>query len=98
MPWFWDGERQGGGVLSDMMCHSVEVARFMLTKPGESRDTLKLVSANATVSTLKWKRPEYAAQLSARTGGEIDYLSRPAEDFARGMLTLRDPDGNDAII
>ncbi len=26
MPWFWQGNRQGGGVLSDMTCHSVEVA------------------------------------------------------------------------
>ncbi|WP_439572113.1 Gfo/Idh/MocA family protein [Phreatobacter sp.] len=97
-PWFWDGERQGGGVLSDMMCHSVEVARFLLTKPGEARGSLTLVSANATVSTLKWKRPAYAAALSARTRGEIDYLARPAEDFARGLITLRDPDGNEAII
>ena len=97
-PWFWDGERQGGGVLSDMMCHSVEVARFLLTKPGEARGSMKLVSANATVSTLKWKRPAYAAQLRARTAGEIDYATRPAEDFARGLLTLRDPDGNEAVI
>jgi predicted dehydrogenase len=97
-PWFWDGVRQGGGVLSDMMCHSVEVARHLLTKPGESRQSLTLTSANATVSTLKWKRPAYAAQLKARTGGEIDYTQRPAEDFARGLLTLRDPDGNEAII
>ena len=21
MPWFWEGELQGGGVLNDMMCH-----------------------------------------------------------------------------
>ena len=97
-PWFWDGERQGGGVLSDMMCHSVEVARFLLTKPGESRESMTLVSANATVSTLKWKRPVYAARLRDRTGGEIDYATRPAEDFARGLLTLRDPDGNEAVI
>jgi predicted dehydrogenase len=34
MPWFWQGELQGGGVLNDMMCHSVEVARFPLTEPG----------------------------------------------------------------
>jgi predicted dehydrogenase len=97
-PWFWDGVRQGGGVLSDMMCHSVEVARHLLTRPGEPRGSLTLVSANATVSTLKWKRPAYAAQLKQRTGGEIDYAARPAEDFARGLLTLRDPDGNEAII
>ena len=97
-PWFWDGERQGGGVLSDMMCHSVEVARYLLSKPGEPRDALKLVGASATVSTLKWKRPAYAEMLRARTGGEVDYAKRPAEDFARGLLTLRDPEGNEAII
>src|SRR5215510_3905551 len=27
MPWFWQGDLGGGGVLNDMMCHSVEVAR-----------------------------------------------------------------------
>jgi len=30
MPWFWQGRQQGGGVLSDMTCHSVEVGRFLL--------------------------------------------------------------------
>ncbi len=35
-PWFWQGERQGGGALLDMMCHSVEVARFLLTAPGSA--------------------------------------------------------------
>jgi predicted dehydrogenase len=34
MPWFWEGTLQGGGVLNDMMCHSVEEARYMLTAPG----------------------------------------------------------------
>ena len=24
-PWFWRGDLQGGGVLNDMMCHSVEL-------------------------------------------------------------------------
>ena len=38
MPWFWSGELQGGGVLNDMMCHSVEVARYLLTAPGAPRD------------------------------------------------------------
>ena len=40
MPWFWEGTLQGGGVLNDMMCHSVEEARFMLTPPGAPRDVL----------------------------------------------------------
>ena len=38
------------------------------------------------------------APLSQHTGADIDYLTRPAEDFARGSLTLRDPDGNEAVI
>ncbi len=97
-PWFWQGEKQGGGVLSDMMCHSVEVARYLLTAPGERRETLRLVSASATIATLKWARPEYAAKLSAMMGAEVDYTRRPAEDFARGTLVLVDTDGNKLII
>ncbi len=98
-PWFWQGERQGGGVLSDMMCHSVEdVGRFMLTAPGESRDALRLVSANATVANVKWTRKPYVDRLRAAMGPGVDYAARPAEDFARGMLTLEDPDGNEVFI
>jgi predicted dehydrogenase len=81
-PWFWLGERQGGGVLSDMMCHSVEVARYLLTEPGKGRESLKLKSANATIANLKWTRPRYADQLKQEMGSEIDYANRPAEDFA----------------
>lgn len=97
-PWFWRGDLQGGGVLSDMMCHSVEVARYLLTSPGADRSELKLKAANGTVANLKWTRPQYARALQERMGAEVDYLSRPAEDFARGNLVLADPDGNEVII
>lgn len=97
-PWFWQGQRQGGGVLSDMMCHSVEVARFLLTEPGAERSSLTLKSASATVANLKWTRPEYASQLRAMMGDEVDYARRPAEDFARGTLVLEDATGNELII
>ncbi|CAH1662422.1 putative dehydrogenase [Hyphomicrobiales bacterium] len=96
-PWFWQGDKQGGGVLSDMMCHSVEVGRFLLTAPDEPRDALKLVSVNATVANLKWTRPAYAAKLAAAMPG-VDYINRPAEDFARGILTFAGPDGETAIV
>ena len=95
-PWFWNGEQGGGGVLSDMMCHSVEVGRFLLTAPGEPRSALRPVSANATIATLKWSRPAYASQLKARMG--VDYANRPSEDFARGLITMEDPDGNEVVI
>jgi myo-inositol 2-dehydrogenase / D-chiro-inositol 1-dehydrogenase len=32
MPWFWDVNRSGGGVLLDMGCHSVEFGRWVLGK------------------------------------------------------------------
>ena len=97
-PWFWRGSQQGGGVLLDMMCHCYEVARFLLTEPGAPRNTLTPVSANATVSSLKWTRPEYAAKLKTLMGPQVDYLRAPAEDFARGTIVLRAPDGREAMI
>ena len=33
MPWFWDVNRSGGGVLLDMGCHSIEYARWVFGKP-----------------------------------------------------------------
>ncbi|HRP77939.1 MAG TPA: Gfo/Idh/MocA family oxidoreductase [Aquamicrobium sp.] len=97
-PWFWQGDKQGGGVLSDMMCHSVEVARHLLTAPGAARDSLKVKSVNGTVANLKWTRPHYADQLRQRFGDEVDYRNRPSEDFARGVVVLEDEDGNELMI
>jgi predicted dehydrogenase len=98
MAWFWQGEKQGGGVLLDMMCHGVEAARFLLTPPGESRDALKVKSVNGTVASLKWTRPEYARKLKDTMGPEVDYVSKPSEDFARGLVTLEDEEGHTAMI
>tara|TARA_B100000029_G_scaffold488325_1_gene544767 strand:- start:4211 stop:5461 length:1251 start_codon:yes stop_codon:yes gene_type:complete len=98
MPWFWEGELQGGGVLNDMMCHSVEEARFMLTKPGDPRDSLKPKSVNAYASCLKWQRPEYAQVLSNNSNGKTDYLNRPAEDFARSLIEYEDENGNNLVV
>jgi len=97
-PWFWQGDRQGGGVLSDMMCHSVEVARFLLTEPGAPRASLKVKTVNGTVANLKWTRPRYAQDLRRRFGADVDYGTRPAEDFARGTVVLEDPVGNEVMI
>jgi predicted dehydrogenase len=98
MAWFWSGERQGGGVLNDMLCHSFEVARHLLTAPDETRDALTVESVNAQIASLKWTRPEYAALLRERTGGAVDYARAPAEDFARATVTLRGPEGQPLII
>jgi predicted dehydrogenase len=97
-PWFWRGEKQGGGVLLDMMCHSVEVGRFLLTQPGLGRASLRPVAATASVATLKWARPEYAARLRANMGDEVDFNRSPSEDFARGLVQFEDSDGNEIMV
>ncbi len=98
MPWFWEGELQGGGVLNDMMCHSVEVARYMLTPPGADRSFLTPVKLSAQIMCLKWQRPHYAKLLSENSGGKTDYINRPAEDFARSLIEYRDKNGEKLIV
>ena len=98
MPWFWEGELQGGGVLNDMMCHSVEEARFLLTDPEKKRESLTPLSVNAYASCLKWQRPEYAKILSENSGGETDYLKRPSEDFARSLIEYRDEENQKLVV
>jgi predicted dehydrogenase len=97
-PWFWDGSLQGGGVLNDMMCHSVEEARFMLTPPGKPRQALTPVRLTAYATCLKWQRPDYARQLSEQSQGQTDYLRRPAEDFARSLIEYRDEEGEILVV
>ena len=98
MPWFWEGSLQGGGVLNDMMCHSVEEARFMLTDPNKSRDSIKPISISAHMDCLKWQRPEYAKILSDNSNGKTDYLTKPSEDFARSLIEYLDEENNKLIV
>jgi len=98
MPWFWEGELQGGGVLNDMMCHSVEEARFMLTPPGADRNILTPVKISAFATCLKWQRPHYARILSNNSNGETDYINRPAEDFARAIIEYKDERGEKIVV
>jgi predicted dehydrogenase len=97
MPWFWQGTQQGGGVLNDMMCHSVEVVRHLLTKPGEARGSIRPLRISAHIASLKWSRPAYAKRLSAAMGQDVDYRKRPSEDFARATIEYESSDGERLI-
>ncbi len=88
--WFWDPTRQGGGVMSDMGCHCVAVGWHMLTPPGKPVQFLKPQSVNADLSLLKWGQPRWRKELKAKFG--VDYEKTPAEDFATGMVTYRNPE------
>jgi predicted dehydrogenase len=98
MPWFWQGELQGGGVLNDMMCHSLEVARDLLTQPGAARASIRPLKVSAQVAALKWTRPEYVQALRSAMGAEVDYGRRPAEDFARATVQYEDEGGRPLLV
>jgi predicted dehydrogenase len=98
MPWFWQGELQGGGVLNDMMCHSIEVGRYLLTQPGAPRSSIRPTKVSAQIACLKWARPEYARRLQESMGAGIDYLKAPSEDFARSTIHYVDEQNTPLIV
>ena len=98
MPWFWQGELQGGGVLNDMMCHSIEVARYMLTEPGKPRASIRPTAVSAQIASLKWSRPEYVERLKRMMGSSVDYQNKPSEDFARATVNYVDEQGHPLIV
>jgi predicted dehydrogenase len=95
MPWFWSGALQGGGVLNDMMCHSVLVVRHLLTAPGAPLASLVPKRITAHIASLKFTRPAYAKALKRDMG--VDYTKTPSEDFASVTVEFEDPDGRVAI-
>jgi predicted dehydrogenase len=89
-PWFWDPTRQGGGVLADMGCHSIAVGRYVLTPPDKDLLFLQPQKVTADVGLLKWGQPQWREKLLKDRG--VDYGKTPAEDFATGMISYRNPE------
>jgi predicted dehydrogenase len=94
-PWFWDPTRQGGGVLLDMGCHSVAVGRYVLTPPDKALTFLQPQTVQADLGLLKWGQPHWREQLLKERG--VDYGKTPAEDFATGMITYRNPETGQSV-
>jgi predicted dehydrogenase len=92
-PWFWQGDLQGGGVLNDMMCHSVLLVRHLLTRPGDPLSSVRPVKVTGRIASLKWSRPFYAERLLATMGESVDYTRRPSEDFASLTIEFETSDG-----
>ncbi len=88
--WFWDPTQQGGGVLCDMGCHSIAVGWHVLTPAGKPLTFLQPQEVNADIALLKWGQPAWRERLLKDRG--VDYGKTPAEDFATGMITYRNPE------
>lgn len=88
--WFWDPTKGGGGVLCDMGCHSIAVSWYALTPRGRPPTFLRPISVSADVALLKWGLREWRERLLSEHG--VDYAKTPAEDFATGTVTFRNPE------
>jgi predicted dehydrogenase len=97
MPWVWQGQLQGGGVLNDMMCHSALVVRYLLTEPGKPLSSVRPVRVTGHIASLKWSRPAYVRKLKAMMGPQVNYARKPSEDFASVMIEFRTSDGHQVI-
>ncbi len=93
--WFWDPTQQGGGVLSDMGCHSIAVGWYALTPRGKKLTFLEPQSVSCEVALLKWGQPKWREKLLKERG--VDYSKTPAEDFATGMITYKNPETNQKV-
>jgi predicted dehydrogenase len=93
--WFWDPTRQGGGVMSDMGCHCLAVGWYALTPADKPVRFLQPQSVMADQALLKWGQPRWRKDLLDRLG--VDYAKVPAEDFATGMVTYRNPDSGQLV-
>ena len=68
MPWFWDVEKSGGGVLLDMGCHSIEYARWVLGKP---RVKSVMASLGTYVHGEKTKGEDHSLCVVEYEGGKV---------------------------
>lgn len=93
--WFWDPTQQGGGVMSDMGCHCLGVGWYALTPPEKPPAFLRPESVLADLSLLKWGQPRWRQELLEKHG--VDYAKTPAEDYATGIVTFRNPDSGQIV-
>ena len=73
-----------------MGCHSIAVGWYALTPLGKPIDFLQPISVSADCALLKWGQPYWREKLLKDRG--VDYAKTPAEDFATGMVTFRNPE------
>jgi len=73
-----------------MGCHSIAIGRHILTPAGKSPTYLEPVSMQCDTALLKWGQPRFRNVLMEKYG--VDYTKTPAEDFATGIVTFRNPE------
>ena len=91
--WFWDGQKQGGGALTDMLCHAIANNEVLLSDPEGS--PLEAVSVSADTETLKWDQQDYADELADTY--DIDFQTNPVDDYARATIRYEDGDGRPVV-
>ena len=82
MPWFWQGDLQGGGVLNDMMCHSALVVRHLLTARRAAREREAGARHGSHRVASSGRAPSTRKRSAKTMGTKWITRSAPSEDFA----------------
>ena len=96
--WFWQGELQGGGVLNDMMCHSIEAARYLLTEPGKPRESLVAKKVSAQIACLKMAATRLCREAESRLWKRSRLQLEAFGDFARAIVEYEDENREPLIV
>ncbi len=78
-----------------MGCHAIAVGWHLLTPPGRGPRFLEPETVSCDIGLLKWGQPRWRAELLAQHG--VDYERVPAEDFATGIVTYRNPETDQRV-
>ena len=91
--WFWDPTRQGGGVLSDMGCHSIAVGRYLLTPAGRPTRYLEPQRVSAHVEPAQVGSTPLARRAARSTRCRLrPNAGRGLRDRARDVPRIPTPD------
>jgi predicted dehydrogenase len=95
--WFWDGQKQGGGALTDMLCHALAGNEFLLSDPErvDEGGGIEAVSVDADTATLKWDDEAYVAQL--REEFDVEFAANPVDDYARATVRYETNEGRTVV-
>ena len=93
--WFWDPTRQGGGVMSDMGCHCLAVGWYRADAARQAGAVLAAAVGYGRPRPVEMGWAALAERSFDRLG--VDYAKTPAEDFATGIVTYRNPESGQSV-
>ncbi|MFB6295713.1 MAG: Gfo/Idh/MocA family protein [Halobacteriales archaeon] len=110
--WFWDGTKQGGGALTDMLCHALAGNDFLLSDPetgggetgggetgggGGIGGDAEIEPVAVSADAETLKWNRPAYADRLREDHGVDYEDSPADDYARATVRYTSSEGETLV-